>query len=65
MADKHRLIAEIRDINPSADAAWLASFSESELRDYLDHLMVALEQPARARWVRRGDAPAISMRECA
>jgi hypothetical protein len=65
VADIHRLIAEIRDINPSAEAAWLATFSEADLRDYLAHLMVTLEQPSRARWVRRADSPAVSMRECA
>jgi hypothetical protein len=37
--DKNELIEGIREINRGATAEFLASFSEEELRAYLDHLM--------------------------
>ena len=37
--DKTELIEGIREINKSATPAFLASFSEEQLRAYLDHLM--------------------------
>ncbi len=65
MAEKHRLIDAIREINPTAAAEWLESFSAGELRDYYERLM-ALMDPARgSRWLRRGEAAAIFMREVA
>jgi hypothetical protein len=37
--DKKELIECIREINRSATPEFLASFSEEQLRAYLDHLM--------------------------
>jgi hypothetical protein len=37
--NKKELIECIREINKSAKPEFLASFSEEELRSYLDHLM--------------------------
>jgi len=37
--DKKELIEGIREINKSATPEFLASFSDEELRAYLDHLM--------------------------
>ena len=37
--NKNELIECIREINKSAKPEFLASFSEEELRSYLDHLM--------------------------
>jgi hypothetical protein len=37
--DKKELIECIREINRSAKPEFLASFSEEQLRAYLDHLM--------------------------
>ena len=37
--DKNELIEGIREINKSATPEFLASFSDEELRTYLDHLM--------------------------
>jgi hypothetical protein len=37
--DKNELIEGIREINKSATPEFLASFSEEDLRAYLDHLM--------------------------
>jgi hypothetical protein len=37
--DKQELIEGIREINRSATPEFLASFSNEELRAYLDHLM--------------------------
>jgi len=39
--DKKELIESIREINRSATPEFLASFSEQELRRYLDNLMAA------------------------
>lgn len=39
--DKRDLIESIREINRSAKPEFLASFSEEQLRAYLDHLMEA------------------------
>jgi hypothetical protein len=37
--NKNELIECIREINKSAKPEFLASFSDEELRSYLDHLM--------------------------
>ncbi len=39
--NKQELIESIREINKSAKPEFLASFSDEELRSYLDHLMEA------------------------
>jgi len=63
LADKHRLIDAIREINPTAAVDWLARFTESELRDYYDRLMSLMHPDSGARWIRRGEAAAIFVRE--
>ena len=40
MSEKATLIASICEINPSASTEWLARFSETDLREYLNHLQV-------------------------
>ena len=61
MSDKASLIASICEINPSASAEWLMKFSESDLREYLNHLQVTMEPALLARWVRRNDrAPMVT-----
>lgn len=37
--DKNDLIDSIREINKTAKQEFLAEFSETDLRDYLEHLM--------------------------
>ncbi len=64
MTDLERIIENIRDLNPSVSAAWLARFSELELAHYLDHLRV-LSLPRGSSWERRDDLPAISAYEAA
>jgi hypothetical protein len=66
VSDKSTIIASICEINPSASPEWLARFSAEDLREYLNHLMVAME-PAKAarRWVRRNDRSPIITREAA
>jgi hypothetical protein len=63
VADKNRLIDAIREINPTAAAEWLARFTDVELRDYYERLMGLLHPVAGARWMRRGEAAAIFVRE--
>jgi hypothetical protein len=65
VSEKATLIASICEINPSASTEWLAKFSESDLREYLSHLMVAMEPVSAARWVRRTDRAPIVTREAA
>lgn len=52
------IIDRIRDVNHTVSRDWLESFSDTKLRDYLDHLEL-LQQPrihGRA-WLRRADVP--------
>jgi hypothetical protein len=63
VADKNRLIDAIREINPTAAVDWLARFTEVELRDYYERLMGLLDPSPGARWMRRGEAAAIFVRE--
>ena len=65
MSDKASLIASICEINPSASAEWLMKFSESDLREYLNHLQVTMEPALLARWVRRNDRAPMVTREAA
>lgn len=65
MPDKNHLIASIIEINPSATIEWLSAFSESDLREYLDHLMVTMEPAALARWVRNNTRAPMVTREAA
>jgi hypothetical protein len=65
VSDKATLIASICEINPSASTEWLAKFSESDLREYLNHLQVTMEPALLARWVRRNDRAPMVTREAA
>jgi hypothetical protein len=65
VSEKATLIASICEINPSASTEWLSRFPDSDLRDYLDHLMISMEPAARARWVRRNDCAPLFTREAA
>lgn len=65
MSEKSTLIASICEINPSASTEWLAKFSETDLREYLNHLMVSMEPAALARWVRRNDRAPMITRDAA
>ena len=65
MSDKASLIASICEINPSASAEWLMKFSESDLREYLNHLQVTMEPALLARWVRRNDRAPMVTRDAA
>ncbi len=65
MADKNRIIDAIRELNPTAAAEWLATFTMDELREYHDRLMSLMDATAGARWLRRGDTAAIYVREAA
>jgi hypothetical protein len=54
------LLEQILARTPSAQVAYLGRFSTQKLRDYLDHLIVAMSpREQRMVWVRRGDTPAI------
>jgi hypothetical protein len=54
------LLEEILARTPTAQVAYLGRFSTQKLRDYLDHLIVAMSpREQRMVWVRRGDTPAI------
>jgi hypothetical protein len=63
--DKNHLITSILEINPSATTEWLAEFSEADLREYLDHLMVTIEPAALARWVRNNTRAPMVTRDAA
>ncbi|MBN1437375.1 MAG: hypothetical protein JW936_09885 [Sedimentisphaerales bacterium] len=39
MMDKFELIETIRELNSTASIEFLSQFSESELEEYLDHLL--------------------------
>lgn len=59
-----QILERILAINPAANMRYLSTFRPDMLVDYLDHL-IATSQPRgrEARWQRRGDTPAILMRE--
>lgn len=60
-----RLIDEIRELNPSADAGFLAAFSATELEDYRRRLELASDAPKSLPWIRRNDVWPVAVRECA
>jgi hypothetical protein len=65
VSEKATLIASICEINPSASAEWLMRFTESDLREYLNHLQLTLGPASSARWVRRNDRAPMITREAA
>ncbi|MEC9373947.1 MAG: hypothetical protein VYC34_08890 [Planctomycetota bacterium] len=57
---RERLVDEIRDLNPTASAEYLAGFDNRSLRLYLAHLHASAEPRGRgAVWQRPGDTPVI------
>lgn len=59
-----QILERILAINPSANLRYLSRFRADRLVDYLDHLICSRQPRGReARWLRRGDTPAILMRE--
>jgi hypothetical protein len=65
MHEKNALIAEILELNPSAEHGWLEMFACEDLAHYLEHLQFAHENARNVRWTRRDDMAPIAMRECA
>ncbi len=64
LLSRSQLIERIITHNPTASVEFLEDFSESALRNYLDHLLSAQIPRGRlARWVRPGDTPGIVMAE--
>jgi len=58
---REQLMDRIAELNPSASPEFLARFGLESLGNYFDHLISAQEPRGRmARWVRRGETPAIS-----
>lgn len=56
---KHQIVEAICQRNRSADAAFLSTFDEQSLQDYLTRLTrVAGVRGRKSRWIRRGDSPA-------
>ncbi len=52
--NKRELIDDIRRINPTAEAQFLAQFDDAALKQYLEHLQGAQEKRMRiSGWVRR------------
>jgi len=45
---KRQLIDEITHLNPTAGAAFLADFEDSDLAEYLEHLQWVASPPARS-----------------
>lgn len=59
-----QILERILAINPVANVRYLSTFRPDMLVDYLDHLIATSQPRGRdARWQRRGDTPAILMRE--
>lgn len=59
-----QVLDRILRLNASATADFLDEFSDESLAEYLDHLALTCRpRSERTRWVRRGNAPAISWRE--
>ncbi len=60
---REQVVDRIISINPTATTTFLERFSEEKLGKYLDHLVVASgPRGGHSRWMRPGDAPAISVR---
>lgn len=61
---REQIIDRIMGLNPTAPLPFLQRFSDSGLRDYLDHLSLAQSPRGRdSSWVRRNETPAILWRE--
>ena len=60
-----RLIEEILELNPSADAGFLGAFPAAELELYRRRLQLVTEAPKSLPWVRRNDVWPVAMRESA
>jgi len=61
---REQVVDRIISINPTATTAFLDRFSEQKLEKYLDHLVAASgPRGGQSRWLRPGDAPAITVRD--
>lgn len=61
--DVPQLVDRIIQINPTAGGSHLSGFGRAELSEYLARLVAAQAPRGRdARWIRRGDSPAASVR---
>ncbi|MEM1165176.1 MAG: hypothetical protein AAGI30_02675 [Planctomycetota bacterium] len=57
---RERLVRSIQSFNPSASDEWLATFSDTALELYEQHLQAASRPRGQsARWVRPCDTPAV------
>lgn len=64
LLSRSQLIERIITHNPTASVEFLEGFSQTRLRNYLDHLISAqIPRGRMARWVRPGDTPGIVMAE--
>jgi len=61
----HRLIDEIRELNPTAPNEWLMEFDAHALREYLERLRAVQEPASPVCFTRRADEEPIHYRECA
>ena len=60
---REQVVDRIIAINPTATTAFLDRFTEDKLEKYLDHLVAASgPRGGHSRWLRPGDAPAITVR---
>ncbi|MBC7771341.1 MAG: hypothetical protein H7210_02485 [Pyrinomonadaceae bacterium] len=61
---REQVVDRILSMNTTASTDFLGSFSDSALRDYLDHLQSAtIPRGPQARWVRRPGTRAVVMSE--
>ncbi len=65
MLNKSQLIDAIRDLNSSADRAWLGLFTRDELERYLQHLQHAQQPRGESPWQRTSETQAIMVRHAA
>jgi len=59
---RSQVVDRILQMNPTATVDFLASFSDDEVREYLDHLQfVAMPRGRNSRWVPRSGVSAVAM----
>lgn len=60
---KSQLVDAILGFNPTAAVEFLMSFSDFDLRRYLEHLQLTREPRGRcSNWIRESDSPAVVSR---
>lgn len=62
---KAQLIDSIRELNSTADRAWLGLFTREELERYYQHLVHAQTPRGSSAWSRPADTGAIVFRHAA